>query len=212
MRSPVKVKSPSRQNGGWIQSFQTAVADIVISIIVKPYKSPTHKEGAYFKPLVDAWRDNTGVPYHVSQWDIDSIVYRRDSVESNEPMKTGPGSPYNWECIVTLKTTQDEKPEAIGQKLSNAFSSFRSPDFDRTFSFKGDISADEPLSLNHYLMDCDCVMYLKKIYYGVSKEDIMEDDGILTAFFNSPELGRVVLSGVPDEEWERDMWNDMTTF
>jgi hypothetical protein len=55
-------------------------------------------------------------------------------------------------------------------------------------------------------------MYLKKIYFGVSKEEIMQDDETLAEFFVSPKEGKRVrvLSGVSDaeSEWERKMWYD----
>lgn len=51
-------------------------------------------------------------------------------------------------------------------------------------------------------------MYLKKIYFGVSKEEIMQDEETLAEFFGSPKEGRRVLSQVSDAEWERKMWYD----
>ena len=115
---------------------------------------------------------------------------RRDG-ESNEPMKSIPGMPYHWFSIVTLRGSPQETPTEIGKKLAASFSAFSAPEFEsKTFQFRGDSSSTPPLSLNNYLLDRDCIMYLKKIYFGVSKEEIMQDDETLAEFFVSPKEGK----------------------
>jgi len=204
-RSPIKGRTPSAASGrGSVESFETAVADIVISVVSKN----DCLVGAFIKPLIDAWRSGDGGTSDVSKWYIDSIMPRRDG-ESNEPMKSTPGLPYQWDSIVTLRGSPEETPTEIGQKLAASFSSFSTPEFEsRSFQFKGDTSETPPLSLNSYLLDRDCIMYLKKIYFGVSKEEIMQDEETLAEFFGSPKEGRRVLSQVSDAEWERKMWYD----
>ena len=114
-RSPIKGRTPSAASGGSVavESFETAVADIVISVVSKN----DGLMGAFIKPLIDAWRSGDGGTSDVSKWYIDSIMPRRDG-ESNEPMKSTPGLPYQWDSIVTLRGSPEETPTEIGQKLA----------------------------------------------------------------------------------------------
>jgi hypothetical protein len=138
---------------------------------------------------------------------IDSVVPRRDG-DTNEPMTASSTLPYPWECIVTLRGSYQETPTEIGHKLAASFSGFTTPNFrQRHFQFKCDASTSPPSSLNKYLLDSDCITYLKKIYFGVSKESLMEDEEVLTEFFGTPEEGVRVLSNINDVEWEKTTWN-----
>lgn len=203
--SPIKAKCPSAAPGGIIESLQTAVVDIVITIV----SSATRKnQGAFIKPLTDAWRNEDDV---ASGWYIDSILPRRDQLRplDDEPMMSIPSMPYPWNCIITLRQNPDEKPSEIGQKIASSFSSFSSPDFEsKSFKFRGDVSADPPMPLNYYLLDKDCIMYIKKIYFGTSKEDILQDGEVLVDFFGSEAEGVRVISQVSDAEWNGKMWFD----
>lgn len=197
-RSPIK-RVPFTANGGVIETFETAVVDIVISVVSKRGSEP--KQGAYLKPLVDAWRNGDE-----EEWYVDAILPRRDG-SLNEPMKSQRDLPYNWECIVTLRGSQDETPTEIGQKLAASFSSFSSDEFKKkSFVFIGDVSKEPPLPLSHYLLDRDVVMYLKKVYFGCKKDDIIEDIEILTDFFGSASVGKRVLSDISEAEWNETMW------
>ena len=203
--SPIKAKFPSAASGGIIDSLQTAVVDIVISIV----SSPTRKnQGAYIKPLTDAWRNGDD---SASGWYIDCILPRRDQLRplDDEPMKSIPEMPYPWNCIITLRQNPEEEPCEIGQKIASSFSSFSSSDFEmKSFKFRGDVSGDPPMPLNYYLLDKDCIMYIKKIYFGTSKEDILQDEELLIEFFGSEVEGKRVISQVSDVEWNGKMWFD----
>ncbi len=204
--SPIKATFPSAASGGIIDSLQTAVVDIVISIV----SSPTRKnQGAYIKPLTDAWRK--GDDPVLSDWYIDSILPRRDQLRpsDDEPMKSIPEMPYPWNCIITLRQNPEEEPSEIGQKIASSFSSFSSPDFEmKSFKFRGDVSGDPPMPLNYYLLDKDCIMYIKKIYFGVSRDAILQDEELLIEFFGSEAEGIRVISQVSDVEWNGKMWFD----
>jgi hypothetical protein len=202
IRSPIKSRSTVTPLGGSIQSLETAVTDIVISYVTKG----DGREAAYIKPLIDAWRSEDHDKCTES-WYIDSVVPRRDG-DTNEPMTASSTLPYPWECIVTLRGSYQETPTEIGHKLAASFSGFTTPNFrQRHFQFKCDASTSPPSSLNKYLLDSDCITYLKKIYFGVSKESLMEDEEVLTEFFGTPEEGVRVLSNINDVEWEKTTWN-----
>ena len=196
--SPIKGRAvyPS---GGVIESFATAASDIIISIVSKKGSDP--KQGAYMKPIVDCWKSSNDIS---QDWYIDSVLPRRDL--GNEPMKATVGRPYDWMCFVTLRGNPLETPSEIGQKLAASFTSFSTPEFHRSFQFVGDITGPSPGALNEYLLDTDVLIYLQKVYYGVKKDDLFEDDEILAAFFGTPEEGRRILNGLTEEEWNGQMW------
>jgi hypothetical protein len=61
--------------------------------------------------------------------------------------------------------------------------------------------ADEPKSLNYYLIDKDCVAMLKRMYRGdddSTKQDLMEYGDHLTNFFGCEEKGKEVFEAVDD--------------
>ncbi len=199
IRSPTKAKPVGTAYGGSIDTLETAVSDIVISIVSKN----DGLQGAYIKPIIDAWRSDDEI---TSDWYMDSVIPRRDG-GANEPMKTSIGLPYNWDCVVTLRGNYQETPTEIGRKLAASFSAFSTPEFEqKNFQWKGDITSSPPASLNKYLLDKDCIMYLKKIYFGVRKESIMEDEEALVDFFGTVKEGKRVLLEISDAEWERKMW------
>ena len=200
-RSPFRGRTPLAATGGFIESFETAVSDIVISIVFKP----DGLQGAYIKPHVDSFRSGSDV---ASQWYIDSIMPRRDT-ESNEPMKSSTGLPYHWDSIVTLRGSPEETPTEIGQKLAADFSAFSTADYQsKTFRFRRDTSDSPPRSLNHYLLDDHCILYLKKIFFGVSKDAVLADEEGLADFFGTAEQGSRIISALSDADWERKMWFD----
>ncbi|KAL7429594.1 hypothetical protein ACHAXM_001790, partial [Skeletonema potamos] len=113
-QSPIKGRTPSAASGGSIESFETAVPDIVTSAVSKN----NGLMGAFIKPLIDAWLRH-GRTSDLSKWYIDGIMpRRRRDDESKEPTKSIPGLPYQWDSIVTLRGSPEEPPTEIGQKLA----------------------------------------------------------------------------------------------
>jgi hypothetical protein len=65
--------------------------------------------------------------------------------------------------------------------------------------------ADEPKSLNYYLMDNDCVAMLKRMYGSddvSTKQDLMEYGDLHTSFFGCEEKGKEVLKAVDGYTWD----------
>lgn len=203
--TPIRMKLPPAAPGGIIDSLQTAVEDIVISIVTS---SSNAQQGAYIKPHTEAFKNGDEAS---KLWYVDAILPRRDQrrLHENEPMEGIQGRSFYWNCIVTLRQNPDESPSEIGHKLAASFSSFSSKEYEaKTFKFRSDVSEEPPLPLNHYLLDSDVVMYLKKIFFGTSKEDILQDEEILNSFFGSVSEGERVLSELSSTEWNSKMWFD----
>ena len=67
--------------------------------------------------------------------------------------------------------------------------------------------SDNPRALNHYLLDMDVVKVMKSLVSqgegeeNVSKEDLLEDESNMAAFFGSIAAGREYLEGIEDDDW-----------
>jgi hypothetical protein len=117
------------------------------------------------------------------------------------------GSTYPWKTMITLNLTEIENHAEVGTKISKGFTKFcldEKHNHPEKFVFHKVHYADEPKSLNYYLMDKDCVAMLKKMYGGdndSTKQDLMEYGDLLTNFFGCEEKGKEVLEAVDDYIW-----------
>ena len=74
------------------------------------------------------------------------------------------------------------------------------------YTFK-DYFSTEPEPLNHYLLDLDVAKVLKTLVCNKfskykTKEDILQEEEILQAFFGSAEAGKEYLLGMEEEDWD----------
>ena len=70
-------------------------------------------------------------------------------------------------------------------------------------------NADEPTSLNYYLMDKDGVAMLKGMWWGdngSTKQDLMEYGHLLTNVFGCEEKGKEVLEAMGNYTWDMLDW------
>jgi hypothetical protein len=75
------------------------------------------------------------------------------------------GSTYPWKTMITLNLTEIENHAEVGTKIAKGFTKFcldEKHNRPEKFVFCKVHYADEPNSLNYYLMDKDCVAVLKK--------------------------------------------------
>jgi hypothetical protein len=83
--------------------------------------------------------------------------------------------------------------------------SYEKHNYPGKFVFREVHYADEPKSLNYFLMDKDCVAMLKRVYGGddgSTMQDLMEYGDLLTTFFGCEEKGKEVLEAVNDYTWD----------
>ncbi len=118
------------------------------------------------------------------------------------------GSTYPWKTRITLNLTEIENHAEVGTKIAKGFTKFcldEKHNRHEKFVFRKVHYADEPKSLNYYLMDKDCVAMLKKMYgsdNGSTKQDLMEYGDLLTNIFGCEEKGKEVLEAVDDYIWD----------
>ncbi len=76
------------------------------------------------------------------------------------------GSTYPWKTMITLNLTEIENHAEVGTKIAKGFTKFcldEKHNHPEKFVFCKVHYADEPKSLNQYLMDTDCDAMLKKM-------------------------------------------------
>ncbi len=118
------------------------------------------------------------------------------------------GSIYSWKTMITLNLTEIENHAEVGTKIAKGFTKLCLDEKhirSEKFVFRKVHYADEPKSLNYYLIDKDCVAMLKKMYgsdNGSTKQDLMEDGDLLTNIFGCEEKGKEVLEAVDDYIWD----------
>ncbi len=114
--------------------------------------------------------------------------------------------------MITLNLTEIESHAEIGTKIAKGFTKFcldEKHNCREKLDFRKVHYADEPKSLNYYLMDKDCVAMLKRMYggdNGSTKQDLMEYGDPLPNFFGCEEKGKEVLEDVGDYTWDMLDW------
>ncbi len=112
------------------------------------------------------------------------------------------GSNYPWKTMITLNLTEIEHHAEVVTKIAKGFTRFclnEKHNCPEKFVFHEAHYADEPKSLNYYLMDKDCVAMLKRMYRGddgFTMQDRIEYGDLLTNFFGCEEKGKEVLEAV----------------
>ncbi len=138
---------------------------------------------------------------------VKSVTYRRDpSKEGNVELIGQHGTTFGWDCFVTERSNDTDDASSIGKLIAAEFTKFgkNNSAFKNApvYVFHKDVSSDPPKPLNYFLCDIECIRLLMLQYAEEnSKEDVMADDGIMTAYFGSPEEGERVLEDVAESDW-----------
>ncbi len=113
-----------------------------------------------------------------------------------------------WKTLIALNLTEIEDHAELGTKIAKGFTKFcldEKHNHPEKLVFREVHYADEPKSLNYYLMGKDCVAMLKRVYGGddgSTKQDLMENGDLLTNFFGCEEKGKEVLEAVDNYTWD----------
>ena len=100
---------------------------------------------------------------------------------------------YPWKTMITLNLTEIENHAEVGTKIAKGFTKVCLDEkhyHPEKFVLREVHYADEPKSLNYYLMDKDCVAILKRMYggdNGYTKQELMEYGDLLTNVFGCEE-------------------------
>ncbi len=118
------------------------------------------------------------------------------------------GSTYPRKTIITLNLTEIKNHAEVGTKSAKGFTKFCLDDKHNRpekFVFREVHYANEPKSLNYYLMDKACAAMLKRMYGGYdgsTKQDLMEYGDLLTNFFGCKDNGMEVLEAADYYTWD----------
>ncbi len=108
----------------------------------------------------------------------------------------------------SLNLTEIENHTEIGTKIAKGFTKFcldEKHNCPEKLVFRKVHYADEPKSLNYYLVDKDCVAMLKRMYGGddgSTKQDLIEYGDLLPNFFGCEEKCKEVLQAVDNYTWD----------
>ena len=60
----------------------------------------------------------------------------------------------------------------------------------------------KPSPLNKFLLDDDCAYVLKRCYCNYSKDELIQDEEVMTNFFGSAKKGKEILTNMSGAEWD----------
>lgn len=119
------------------------------------------------------------------------------------------GSKWDWKVVLLLIDEGDTSIEKAGRHIAHCFSKFtRNKDvMDNPEKYTFNKCFRDPQALNHYLLDLDVAKVLKSLvcHQGseyTSKEDVIQDEEVMDAFFGTSEVGRAYLEDMEDEDWD----------
>lgn len=203
--SPSKGKA---RNANQIDVYPTLVEPIVISVACRHDKE---NEAAYIFPMKKTFTENEGHDLHCNDWKINGFFERRATgsrQSNNTPLKVESGSNYIWECMVTLinKEEDSDTPASVGRNIARSFTLFEKDknkshmEHPEIFVFRQAIH--DKMALNEYLLDKDCLYFLKKCFQDNTMEELTGDKEVMSAFFGTAARGWAVMEHITAEDWE----------
>ena len=170
-------------------------------------------ESAYLFPMEKGLNDTEDGGALAKEWKyVFSFLPRRDTTidDGITPMKSKKGSKWDWKAVLCLIDEKDTSTAKAGRHIAHCFSKFtRNKDVmenPEKYTFNNCFH-DNPQPLNHYLLDLDVAKVLKSLvcHEGseyTTKEDVLQDDEIMEAFFGTSEDGRAYLEDMEEEDWD----------
>jgi hypothetical protein len=161
----------------------------------------------FMKPLSDLIKTKPAIA--LDMFHVISLMKRKNDENVNEdvPKMQSEGSMWPRLVFVCFKDSE-ESPDKFGNWMANQLTNF-SNQTDSGYLGSQNLyvyqkSVIEPKPVYHYLLTKDCINLIKKIYGtgGITKEDVMNDDMILTNFFGSVEKGRSKLDMLTETQWQ----------
>jgi len=210
--SPVAVSSGSKPREMNLDIVSTRVPGVYLGFCTKGWSKD---EAAFVFPLEKALNDSTEAGGDLARdWKyVYSFLPRRDA-EANDgitPMKAKKGSKWDWKVAVLLIDEEDTSVENAGRHVARCFSKLtrtkgimENPEkytFNQCFM-------DKPKALNHYLLDLDVARVLKSLVclandeLPLSKDEVLQDEELIGAFFGTSEDGRAYLEDMHEEDWD----------
>jgi hypothetical protein len=184
-----------------VTTVETLVDEVLISYCSR---KDNEQIAAYLKPLADHFVDQMekGNTQISEEWLISAFMTRRVlGSTTNTPLKTTNGSTFDWEALITIvPSPQADSAADVNSTIAMKFSQYESESYKRQ-RFESKLLQGPRKPVNHYLLDNDSAVLMRIIYGDSSKEELMADNDVMTAFFGSTEYGRKVLEGFGKLQW-----------
>lgn len=209
--SPVVVSNASKPREMTLDIVATRVNGVYIGFCTKSW---ANDEAAYVFPFEKALNESMEDGGDLAkEWKyVYSFLPRRDTNNNDgiTAMKAKKGSKWDWKVVVIIIDEEDTSIEKAGRHIAHCFSKFtknknvmENPEkytFNQCFT-------DKPQALNHYLLDLDVVKVLKSLVClatedYASKNDVLQNEELMDAFFGSSESGRAHLEDMDEEDWD----------
>jgi len=189
---------------------KTQVDGVYIGFCTKAWAP---EESAYLFPMEKGLNDTEDGGVLAKEWKyVFSFLPRRDTDidDGITPMKTKKGSKWDWKAVLLLIDEADTSIEDAGRHIASCFGKYtrnkgvmESPE---KYKFNH-CYRNNPQALSHYLLDLDVAKVLKSLvcYEGseyATKEDVLQDEEIMKAFFGTAEAGRAYLENMEEEDWD----------
>jgi hypothetical protein len=201
--------SGSRTRDMNLDLVETSVGGVFIGFCTKAWAPD---ESAYLFPMERGLNDTEDGGNLAKEWKyVHSFLPRRDTNVNDgiTTMKTKKGSKWDWKVVLLLIDEGDTSIEKAGRHIAHCFSKFtRNKDvMDNPEKYTFNKCFRDPQALNHYLLDLDVAKVLKSLvcHQGseyTSKEDVIQDEEVMDAFFGTSEVGRAYLEDMEDEDWD----------
>ncbi|KAL7453896.1 hypothetical protein ACHAWC_005527 [Mediolabrus comicus] len=171
-------------------------------------------EPSYVFPMEKALNDSENGGALSKLWKhVFAFLPRRDTEVDDgiTAMKIKKGSKWDWKVVVLVINEEDTASITKAcRHVASCFTKFTRNkelmDSPEKYTFNKYYDAD-PQPLNRYLLDLDVAKVLKTLvcHKGSeykTKEDVLENEDLLQAFFGSAEAGREYLLGMEDDDWD----------
>jgi hypothetical protein len=182
-----------------IDLFVTQAPNVVIAVASKPKDSP---EASFTFPMARALDDRKVGDTYSSEWGVLMAANQRGDALGTVPKMSGQ---WEWKCFVMVKG-KGETLENMGNRLAKAFTRFTKKPIAKMerpeyYQFRTAFT-DDPKPLNFHLMDFACAKALRALYDELTKEEMMEDEGLMEAYFGTVEKGRSFLEAIEEDDWD----------
>ena len=190
---------------------QTQVEGVYIGFCSKSW---TNGESSYIFPMEKGLNDKEAGVNLSKEWRyVFGFLPRRDlSINDGiTAMKAKRGS--KWVCKVAVVVINDDSSvDKVGRHIANCFSNFTKNkdimDTPEKYTYRR-CNNNDPRALNHYLLDMDVAKILKSLGGYATKEELIQDEEVLSAFYGTSEYGKFYLEDMEEENWDNLLDNNV---
>ena len=178
-------------------------------------KSWTTAEASYLYPMETSLNNKETGAKLAKEWKhVFGFLPRRDTFINDgiTAMKSKTAAKWDWKVIVVVIDDTDKNDEDnVGRHIASCFTKFTKNkevmDTPEKYIYRQCFS-DNPKALNHYLLDLDVAKVLKSLGGYKSKEDLIQEEEILSKSYGTAEYGEQFLEEMEEEDWDNLVTQD----